>query len=118
MRECQIKQETQGNIDILRLDGSLDSYSFPRLESSMNNLRTHNRSMIVLDCASLDYINSAALGALIGFARRARESGGDLKLAGLSPKVMNIIEMLGFDKILHILPDVDQAVARFSTPGR
>lgn len=118
MRECQIKQETFAGVDVLRLDGSLDSYSFPRLESSMNSLRTNNRNLIVLDCANLDYINSAALGALIGFARRARENGGDLKLASLSAKVASIIEMLGFDKILHILPDVEQAVAKFAPAGR
>jgi anti-sigma B factor antagonist len=118
MRECQIKQESVAGVDIVHLDGSLDSYSFPRLEASMSSLRSGNRNQIVLDCGSLDYINSAALGALIGFARRARENGGDMKLASLSPKVMNIIDLLGFDKILHILPDVNLAVASFATPGR
>jgi anti-sigma B factor antagonist len=118
MRECQIKQESRDGVDVLQLDGSLDSYSFPRLDSMLNTLRTNNRSMIVLDCGNLDYINSAALGALIGFARRAREAGGDLKIAGLNPKVMNIIDLLGFDKILHILPTVNEAVSKFAQTGR
>ncbi len=118
MRECQIRQETVRGVEVLHLDGSLDSYSFPRLESSLNNLRASSHHLIVMDCAALDYINSAALGALIGFARRARENGGDVKLAALPPKVLNIIETLGFDRILHILPDIDQAVAKFSAPGK
>lgn len=118
MRECQIKHETRNGIDVLQLDGSLDSYSFPRLDSTLSTLRGNRRSMIVLDCSSLDYINSAALGALIGFARTARENGGDLKLAGLTPKVMNIIDLLGFDKILHILGDVNEAIAKFNASGR
>lgn len=118
MRECQIKQETLAGVDVVHLDGSLDSHSFPRLESTMASLRNGNRNLIVLDCGNLDYINSAALGALIGFARRARENGGDMKLASLPPKVRNIIDLLGFDKILHILPDVSQAVAGFALAGR
>ena len=118
MRECQIRHEVKDAVDVLHLDGALDSYSFPRLESALNNLRGNNRSQIVLDCTHLDYINSAALGALIGFARRARENGGDLKLASLTPKLLNIVELLGFDKILHILPDAATAASKFTPPGR
>jgi anti-anti-sigma factor len=73
MRECHIKHEAATSVDILHLDGALDAYSFPRLESALTHLRDGARHRIVLDCSSLDYVNSAALGALIGYARRARE---------------------------------------------
>lgn len=114
MRECQIKHESAGDVDILRLDGALDAYSFPRLEHAFDQLREKNRNRIVLDCGSLDYINSASLGALIGVARRVREQGGDLKLSSLTPKIFSIVELLGFDKILQIYADPQLAVSRFS----
>ncbi|MBN1268454.1 MAG: STAS domain-containing protein [Kiritimatiellae bacterium] len=114
MRECIIQREQQGDLDVLHLDGSLDAYSFPRLEASLNGLREGNRNRVILDCAGLDYISSAALGALIGFARRARENNGDLKLVKLSPKIYNIVELLGFHKILEIHSELDQAVKSFS----
>lgn len=114
MRECQIKHESREDVDVLHLDGALDAYSFPRLESSLNHLRDSSRHRIILDCSNLDYINSAALGALIGFARRAREQGGDLKLAALTPKIYSIVELLGFDKILQIFPDTHLAVSKFA----
>ncbi|MBU0677927.1 MAG: STAS domain-containing protein [Verrucomicrobia bacterium] len=113
MRECIIKREEQEDLDILHLDGSLDAHSFPRLESALMDLRESSRHRCILDCAGLDYISSAALGALIGFARRARENGGDLKLVKLSPKIYNIVELLGFHKILEIYGEVDQAVEKF-----
>ena len=113
MRECQIRLEERDEVDILHLDGALDAYAFPRLETALNNLRVGGRTRIVLDCSNLDYINSAALGALIGFARRARENGGDMKLACLTPKIFSIVELLGFDKILQIFPDTDLAVGKF-----
>ena len=113
MRECQIKHEVDGPVDVVYLDGALDAYSFPRLEGTLSKLRDAGRNCIVLDCSSLDYINSAALGALIGFARRAREQGGDLKLASLTPKIFSIVELLGFDKILQIFPDARTAAGKF-----
>jgi len=115
MRECIIEREQKDNLDVLHLDGSLDAYSFPRLESTLNGLRESDRNRVILDCGNLDYISSAALGALIGFARRAREKNGDLKLANLSPKIFNIVELLGFHKILEICADTQGAEARFST---
>lgn len=115
MKECIIQREQQGSLDILHLDGSLDSYSFARLETALNELDEQQRTQVVLDCSGLDYISSAALGALIGFARRAREHNGDLKLANLSPKIFNIVELLGFHKILEIHPDTEQAANRFSS---
>lgn len=113
MRECVIDVEQKGDLDALHLSGSLDAYSFPKLETTLNELREKERNRVVLDCASLEYISSAALGALIGFARRARESGGDLKLASLSPRIYNIMELLGFHKVLEICTNVDEAASRF-----
>lgn len=114
MRECVIKREERGDLDVVRLDGALDSYSFPRLETSLNELRDNQRNRVVLDCGGLDYISSAALGALIGFARRSREAGGDLKLVKLSPKIYNIVELLGFHKILEIHTSIEEAVNKFN----
>ena len=114
MKECVIQREENGQLDILHLDGSLDASSFPRLETALNQLRENSRNRVVLDCEGLDYISSAALGALIGFARRAREQNGDLKLAKLSAKIYNIVELLGFHKILEIHPEVGQAVSSFA----
>jgi anti-sigma B factor antagonist len=113
MRECKIMREEREGLDIVKLDGALDAYSFPRLETMLNELRDTQRHRVILDGSGLDYISSASLGALIGFARRAREQGGDMKLANLSPKIVNIIELLGFHKILELYDDVEQAAAKF-----
>lgn len=114
MRECIITKEERDQLDLLHLKGALDAYSFPKLETTLNALRDNERRQVILDCESLDYVSSAALGALIGFARRARENDGDLKLARLSPKILNIVELLGFHKILEIYPDIEAAADAFA----
>ncbi len=113
MRECSIQLEEKGDLNILRLDGSLDAYSFPRLESTLGHLQESGKHRVILDCTALEYVSSAALGALIGFARRAREKGGDLKLTNLSPKIYNIVELLGFNKILEVCDTAAEAEAKF-----
>jgi anti-sigma B factor antagonist len=114
MRACNIEHEKEGDIDILHLEGSLDAYSFPQLEVVLQELQENERSRVILDCTKLEYISSVGLGALIGFARRARENNGDLKLINLSKRIFNIIEMLGFHKILATLPGKAEAIESFT----
>ncbi len=113
MLACRIKHEVEDSIDILRFEGALDTQSLPRLETLFNNLLSKQRHRIVLDCNGLDYINSASLGSLIGFARKVRDQGGDLKVTSLSQKITGIVNLLGFDKILSLYPDVETATAGF-----
>lgn len=112
--ECRIHHEIRGDVDILRLEGSMDAYSFPRLEVAFNDLSKNGRDRLVLDCSGLTFINSAALGALIGHARRARERHGDVRLAALTPKIAGIVELLGFDRILQTFGDTSRAVESFA----
>lgn len=116
MYPCTIYHDQGDTIDTLRFEGALDAQSFTRLETAFNKLLTDNRFYIVLDCSGLDYINSASLGALIGFARRVREKGGDLKLAALSGKIHAIVTLLGFDQILKVYDDPATAAADFDMP--
>lgn len=118
MMGCRIQHDVEGPLDIIRFDGALDTQSFPRLENIFKHMLDEQRHRIILDFSTLDYINSASLGALIGFARKVREQdGGDLKLASLSTKIAGIVNLLGFDKILKLYGSVDDAVADFSQPA-
>ena len=88
-------------------------FSFPQIDAVLSQLRKESRHRVILDCTGLVYVSSAALGALIGFARDAHEQHGDLKLVSVSPNIMATIELLGFHKILDMAPDVPTAIAVF-----
>jgi anti-sigma B factor antagonist len=51
----------------------------------------------------------------MGFIEQIREQGGDLKICGLSPKVRQIFEILGFQAIYDMVETVPDAVQRFTT---
>ncbi len=113
MKEFRIDREVRGTADIVRLTGSLDMYSFPRLEAQVNALFQQGRYHIVLDCDRLDYIGSAGLGALIGFAKQAREHDGDVKLLNVPERIFKIVELLGFTKVLQVHTSEPTALASF-----
>jgi anti-sigma B factor antagonist len=113
MKDFRIERETRGKVELLRLSGSLDMYSFPRLETQINSLFEEQHYALLLDCHDLDYIGSAGLGALIGFSKLAREKGGDVRLFRVPERIFKIIELLGFTKVLQVHPDEASALASF-----
>ena len=113
MKDFQLEHQARGPIQLVRLSGSLDMYSFPRLETQLNTFFQQGRYAVLLDCQALDYIGSAGLGALIGFAKLAREQGGDLKLMNVPERIFKIIELLGFTKVLQVHKDEAAALASF-----
>jgi len=114
MKDFHIERETKSDVQLVKLTGSLDMYSFPRLEAQLSTLLDQGLIRIVLDCQNLDYIGSAGLGALIGFAKQARLKGGDVKLLRVPERIYKIIELLGFTKVLQVHETEDAALGSFT----
>src|SRR5437867_10138683 len=101
MKDFRMEQQTRGSVQLIQLSGSLDMYSFPRLETLLNGLFEKGQHRVVLDCQGLYYIGSAGLGPLIGFDKQAREKGGDVKLLNVPERIYKIIEVPGLAEVLQ-----------------
>jgi anti-sigma B factor antagonist len=115
MKDFHIEKESRGPVLLIRLGGSLDMYSFPRLESQLNSFFRQGQYSVVLDCRNLDYIGSAGLGSLIALTKEAREHNGDIRLVNLPERIYKIIELLGFTKVLQVFESEDAALDSFQT---
>jgi len=105
--------ETEG-VRILAVQGYLDAHTAPSFESSIEAEIRSGKVRLVVDCAGLTYISSAGLGVFMSFLEDAREQGGDIKLAAITPKVFQIFDVLGFPKLFDIASTVEEAAARFA----
>jgi anti-sigma B factor antagonist len=76
------------------------------------------RVKLVVDCAKLTYTSSAGLGVFMGFIEEVREQRGDIKVCGLTPKVRQVFEILGFETIFELFDNVQGAVDRFGTDSQ
>jgi len=113
MKDFQFESDSRGPVQLVRLNGSLDMYSFPRLEAQLNAFFRSGQYSVILDCRNLDYIGSAGLGALIALAKQARELNGDIRLLNLPARIYKITELLGFTKILQVFDTEEAALASF-----
>jgi len=91
--------------------GRLDSRSAPLLEHALNAQLSAGRTWLIVDMRDVDYIASSGLKVLVAAWRRAREQQGDVILCGLQPRIVEIMEMVGFDMLFQLYPDLESALA-------
>lgn len=108
-----IAKSSQEGITIFALGGYLDAHTAPQFEKAVEEEFQAGRVRIIVDCAGLSYISSAGLGVFMSFVEEIREAGGDIKICGLTPKVFQVFEVLGFPALFDIVDDVPAAIKRY-----
>ena len=84
----------------MMLDGRLDSFTAPELETVIDE-NLNGIEELVMDLENLEYISSAGLRVLLG-AQKLMNKKGDLTLTGVCEEVMDVFEMTGYADILTI----------------
>ncbi len=109
-----IETSSQDNVSVIHLEGYLDAHTAPQFERAIQAEVDAGRHRLVVDCEKLTYISSAGLGVFMSFIEEVREQGGDIKICGLSPKVRQVFDILGFAEIYDICETRADAVQRFA----
>ncbi len=105
----------EGDISVILLDGYLDAHTAPQFETAIQSEIDAGHFRIIVDCAKLTYISSAGLGVFMSFIEEVREqAGGDIKICGLTPKVQQVFDILGFPELYDMCDCVPTAVGGFS----
>lgn len=80
------------------------------LEAALQNQEGAPR--VVVDCSTLEYIDTPGLAFLLRLTRRCRDLGGDLAVAGLPGRFGELLEKLHLPQHLHLEESVSAALER------
>lgn len=109
-----VKTDYTDNLSIISLEGAVDAHTAPEFEEAVQSAIDAGHNKIIVDCEKLTYISSAGLGVFMCFIEEVRDEGGDIKICGLTPKVKQPFEILGFESLYDFCPDVSDAKNRFA----
>jgi anti-sigma B factor antagonist len=102
---------------VIELEGEVDVYTAPQLKQQMINLLESGAKELIVDLTKVDYLDSTALGVLIGGLKRMREREGNMVLVCPSPRILRVFEITGLDKIFeiyHSLEDANESMGKES----
>jgi anti-anti-sigma factor len=99
-------------VTVLALSGTMTmGNQLQELERAVEELTKNDRKKIVIDLSRVTYLDSSALGVLVGCHGTIRKSGGQLRLAGVSNRVVAIFQMTGIDGVLNVDSTRDRSVS-------
>ena len=99
-----------GRVSVLDLSGTLDAQRNADLAGRLDELLAAGRLHLVVDARTLKYINSRAVGDLMGACFQVAERGGVVAVVGVRPSIRKILQAVGADPYLPEYASVDEAV--------
>ncbi len=71
------------------------------------------KNQIVLNLSGISYIDSGGLGTLVALYTTAQNAGGSLKLANLTPRVGDLLQVTKLLTVFEVYDSEDKALASF-----
>ena len=97
---------------VVTLSGELDAYDAPALREAFGEVtRAGAVGVVVLDLSRVAFLDSTALGTMVGLLRRVREAGGELRVVLPETSARRIFEVTALDRALDVRPSRDAALA-------
>ncbi|MDQ4041001.1 MAG: STAS domain-containing protein [Actinomycetota bacterium] len=96
---------------VVAVTGEIDLFTAPELKAALGEAIEAGRRRIVVDLSDTTFLDSTALGVLIGTVKRLRSREGRLTLVNTDANIAKTFEITGLDQIFAIFSTRDEAVA-------
>ena len=114
MNNLNITERRNGNVTILDLAGKItlgdDSI---KLRNTLRNAVKEDKKNILLNLAEVKYIDSSALGELVGGYVSLQKNDGDLKLLHLTARISELMMITKLLTVFEVFENEEIAVASF-----
>jgi anti-sigma B factor antagonist len=96
---------------VVAVRGEIDLFTAPDLKSVLVAAIDSGKTRIVVDLSDTTFLDSTALGVLIGAIKRLRTRDGALTIVNTDANIAKTFEITGLDQIFTITATRDEAVA-------
>jgi anti-sigma B factor antagonist len=106
-----VESRESGDWTVVDAKGEIDLYTAPRLKEELADLLQRDRNRIVVNLGSVEFLDSTALGVLIGALKKCRERDGAFALAAPTETVQKVLRITGLHKVFPVHGTVDEAIS-------
>ena len=95
---------------VVAVGGEIDLFTAPELKAAIGEALESGHTRIVVDLSATTFLDSTALGVLIGAVKRLRSRDGVLTIVNTDQNIAKTFEITGLDQIFTIRPTREEAV--------
>ena len=104
------EQASHAGHHVIAARGEIDLFTAPELKQVLTEAIESGQHRLVIDLSDVSFLDSTALGVLIGAVKRLRSRGGALAIVNTEASIAKTFEITGLDQIFTIRPTRDEAV--------
>ena len=109
--EFALSEESLGDgRHVVAVRGEIDLFTAPELKSALGEALESGHTRIVVDLTNTTFLDSTALGVLIGAVKRLRSRDGALAIVNVDENIAKTFEITGLDQIFTIRATRDEAL--------
>ena len=101
-----VSSERRGDVTVVLVRGDFDLHSSAEVRSEVEGLLDDGVGEVVLDLSGVTFLDSSALGTLVGLQKHANRAHTQLVLYGPSSQVDRILDMTHLREAFTIRPEV------------
>jgi anti-sigma B factor antagonist len=111
-------EQLENDAYVIALAGEVDLYTAPEFKQQLLDVIGQGARHVVVDFSDTTFIDSTALGVLVGGVKRLRTNGGQLSLVCSDRNITKIFEITGLDRVFTIHATRDEAVSTLTSASQ
>ena len=101
------------NALVINMVGKLDTqHAGPAMDELQAHINESGGNLLV-NLEGLEFVSSSGLRVILRAAKQVRAKGGNMKVCSAKGVVKEVLEISGFDSLLDLHAEEDQALASF-----
>jgi anti-sigma B factor antagonist len=107
--EFHVEERAGSSPPVIAVGGEIDVATAPQLRECLHRVIARGESTVLVDLLNVTFLDSTALGVLVGALKRCRELGGDLQLVVADSRIVKIFEITGLTNVFTIVDSLEAA---------
>jgi anti-sigma B factor antagonist len=105
-----IEQGSEAGHYVIAARGEIDLFTAPELKQVITEVIESGERRVAIDLSEVSFLDSTALGVLIGAVKRLRSRGGALAVINTDSSIAKTFEITGLDQIFTIVSSRAEAL--------
>ena len=107
----------RGRACLLQASGRVNVLNADEFEGHAMSAMAGTDCDVIVDASGVTYLSTSGLWVFLHMWQELKKRNHSLYVCALQPYIMRVFEIIGFDKIITIVADVDAAVAAAEQGG-
>lgn len=103
-----VTEESAGRSIVVTLSGEIDVAAAPTVRERLEQAASRDGTLIV-DLTGVSFIDSTALGVLIGIHKQRAGADAGMRLVVSEPRILKVFEITGLTDLFDIVPSLAEA---------